>query len=302
MEKKSSHRFLKYGIIAPVTIWLLMFLVLPYVNLFIYSFWKNGPFDVVKEFTLENYIKFFAAGGGESGQYLILLDTLKTSLIVTVITVLISFPLAYFINFILKKVKYKQMLYMMAIIPLWVSYIMRAYAWKIILGTNGVLNSFLIWIGVADKPLDIFLYSNVSVILAMVHIYTPYVLMPIYTALEQIPRNLIEASNDLGCNGFRTLRKVVIPLALPGIITGATYSFALSMGDFLAPSLLGGSTTSTKIANIVQMQFGTSNNWPYGAAIGIIILIFVIVLLEITNRTEKHYSKLEENYNFSESQ
>lgn len=129
----------------------------------------------------------------------------------------------------------------------------------------------------------------------MVHIYTPYVLMPIYTSLEQIPRNLMEASKDLGCNGFKTLCKVVIPLSLPGIITGATYSFALSMGDFLAPSLLGGSTTSTKIANIVQMQFGTSNNWPYGAAIGIIILIFVIGLLELTNRTEKHYSKLEEN-------
>ena len=294
-KKKTKHKFLKYGSIAPVAIWLFMFLVLPYVNLFIYSFWKNGPFDVVKEFTLENYIKFFASQGGSKGQYTLLLDTLKTSLIVTVITVIISFPLAYFINFVVQKVKYKQMVYMMAIIPLWVSYIMRAYAWKIILGTNGVLNSFLMWLGITNKPLDVFLYSNISVILAMVHIYTPYVLMPIYTSLEQIPRNLMEASKDLGCNGFKTLCKVVIPLSLPGIITGATYSFALSMGDFLAPSLLGGSTTSTKIANIVQMQFGTSNNWPYGAAIGIIILIFVIGLLELTNRTEKHYSKLEEN-------
>ena len=295
MKSRASRKFVKYGIIAPVTIWLLLFLVFPYINLFLYSFWKNGAFNVVKEFTLENYIKFFAADGASSGQYMILLDTLKTSLIVTVITVIISFPLAYFINFVVKKVKHKQMVYMMAIIPLWVSYIMRAYAWKIILGTNGVLNSFLMWIGVTDKPLDIFLYSNVSVILAMVHIYTPYVLMPIYTALEQIPGNLIEASKDLGCNGFKTLCKVIIPLALPGIITGATYSFALSMGDFLAPSLLGGSTTSTKIANIVQMQFGTSNNWPYGAAIGIIIHIFVLVLLEVTNRMEKRYSKLEES-------
>ena len=295
MKKKAGCKFLKYGIIAPVTIWLFMFLVLPYVNLFLYSFWKNGAFHVVKEFTLENYIKFFASDGTSSGQYMILLDTLKTSLIVTIITVIISFPLAYFINFIVKKVKYKQMLYMMAIIPLWVSYIMRAYAWKIILGTNGILNSFLMWAGITDHPLDVFLYSNVSVILAMVHIYTPYVLMPIYTALEQIPRNLIEASKDLGCNGFKTLCKVIIPLSLPGIVTGAIYAFALSMGDFLAPSLLGGSTTSTKIANIVQMQFGTSNNWPYGAAIGIIILVFVIGLMEVTNHIEKHYSKLEEN-------
>ena len=295
MKKRVNKKFLKYGIIAPVTIWLVLFLVLPYFNLFLYSFWKNGPFDVIREFTLENYIKFFASDGGSGGQYTILLDTLKTSLIVTLITVVISFPLAYFINFIVQKAKHKQTIYMMAIIPLWVSYIMRAYAWKIILGTNGVLNSFLMWLGVTDHPLDVFLYSNVSVIIAMVHIYTPYVLMPIYTALEQIPRNLIEASKDLGCNGFRTLCKVIMPLALPGIITGATYSFALSMGDFLAPSLLGGSTTSTKIANIVQMQFGTSNNWPYGAAIGIIILLFVLVRLEITSHMEKRTSKLSEN-------
>lgn len=293
MKKKKRVHFLRYGILMPTVVWLLLFLIIPYVELFLYSFWKNGAFQVEKTFTMENYLTFFGANGGD-GQYTILLDTLKTSLIVTVLTILISFPLAYFINFIVKKAKTKKILYMMAIIPLWVSYIMRAYAWKIILGTNGVLNSFLMWLGVTDAPLDVFLYSNVSVIIAMVHIYTPYVLMPIYTSLEQIPGNLMEASRDLGCSGLRTLRKVVIPLSLPGIITGATYAFALSMGDFLAPSLLGGATTSTKIANIVQMQFGTSNNWPYGAAIGIVILIFVLVLLEVTDRLEKHYSRLEE--------
>ena len=286
---------MRYGVLAPVVIWLLVFLVLPYLNLFIYSFWKNGDFAVEKTFTLENYIRFFQVGSTSGGQVTILLDTLKTSLIVTVIAVLISFPLAYFIQFVVKKAKTRKIMYMMAIIPLWVSYIMRAYAWKIILGTNGILNSFLIWLGVTDEPLEIFLYSNVSVIIAMVHIYTPYVLMPIYTALEQIPVNLIEASRDLGCSGFRTLRKVIIPLSLPGIITGATYAFALSMGDFLAPSLLGGATTSTKIANIVQLQFGTSDNWPYGAAIGIIILVFVLLLLWVTDRLEKHYAKLEDS-------
>lgn len=292
--KTKRIRFLRYGILVPVVVWLLMFLVLPYANLFLYSFWTNGAFEVEKTFTLENYIRFFQVGSTSGGQVTILLDTLKTSLIVTVIAVLISFPLAYFIQFVVKKAKTKKIMYMMAIIPLWISYIMRAYAWKIILGTNGILNSFLIWLGVTDEPLEVLLYSNVSVIIAMVHIYTPYVLMPIYTALEQIPANLIEASRDLGCGGIRTLFKVTVPLSLPGIITGATYAFALSMGDFLAPSLLGGATTSTKIANIVQLQFGTSDNWPYGAAIGIVILIFVLVLLWVTDRLEKHYSKLEE--------
>lgn len=291
---KKMH-FLRYGILVPVVVWLLVFLILPYLNLFLYSFWTNGAFTVEKTFTLENYLRFFTGDASGNGQYTILLDTLRTSLIVTIITVLISFPLAYFIQFVVKKARNRKILYMMAIIPLWVSYIMRAYAWKIILGTNGVLNSFLMWLGIIDEPLSAFLYSNISVIIAMVHIYTPYVMMPIYTSLEQIPQNLIEASHDLGCGGFRTLWKVIIPLALPGVITGATYSFALSMGDFLAPSLLGGATTSTKIANIVQMQFGTSNNWPYGAAIGIIILLFVLLLLELTSQMERRCARLEDN-------
>jgi spermidine/putrescine transport system permease protein len=276
-------------LIAPAAIWLVLFLILPYINLFIYSFWKNDVFSVIHEFTPANYIKFFSESESGATPYLILLSTLKTALTVTVIAVIISFPLAYFIRFCVRK--HQQLLYMLVIIPLWVSYIMRAYSWKIILGTNGILNSFLMWTGVTSEPVDIFLYSDVSDIIAMTHIYTPFVLMPIYTALEQIPGTLLEASGDLGGSGLTTLRKIVIPLSMPGILTGATYAFALSMGDFLAPSLLGGATSSTKIANIVQMQFGTSNNWPYGAAIGIIILVFVILVVEaadfIGRRTAK---------------
>ena len=286
-----TRKLMKYGLVAPVLIWLLLFLVIPYVNLLMYSFWKNDVFNVIHTFTLENYIKFFTEGTGTNKPYMVLLDTLKISCIVTLFTILISFPLSYFINFKVKK--NKQTFYMLAIIPLWVSYIMRAYSWRIILGTNGILNSLLMWLGVTNHPMDIFLYNNLSVVIAMVHIYTPFVLMPMYTAMEQIPRNLIEASKDLGCNRIRTFLKVVLPLSLPGVITGGTYAFALSMGDFLAPSLLGGSTTSTKIANIAQLQFGTSNNWPYGAAIGVIIFLLILVVLLVTSRLEKHFSRLE---------
>lgn len=182
---------------------------------------------------------------------------------------------------------------MLAIIPLWVSYIMRAYSWRIILGTNGILNSFFMWMGLTKEPIDAFLYSDVSVIIAMVHIYTPFVLMPMYTAMEQIPRNLLEASKDLGCGRIRTFFKVLLPLTLPGVLTGGTYALALSMGDFLAPSLLGGASTSTKIANIAQLQFGTSNNWPYGAAIGVIIFVLILLIILVMGRLEKHFSKLE---------
>jgi len=280
-----NKKFAVYGVMLPAVIWLILFLILPYANLFIYSFWKNGAFSVVREFTLQNYVKFFTVSKTGGAPYLILLNTIVLSLWVTLFTFLISFPLAYYIRFYVKK--YKQQLYMLVIIPLWVSYVMRAYSWKIILGTNGILNSFLMATHIANSPVSFFLYSKVSVIIAMTHIYTPFVLMPIYTALEQLPETLIEASNDLGARPVRTFFKVIFPLSLPGVITGATYAFVLSMGDFLAPSLLGGPTSSTQIANIVQMQFGTSNNWPYGAAIGIIILFMVIGLLVVTELLQK---------------
>lgn len=278
-----------FPLLLPPAIWLFAFLFLPYVNLFTYSFWKPGPFiDVVKEFNLNNYLKFFTATTGGKAPYSVLIDTLQLALIVTIVTVLISFPLAYYINFKVRRLK--QTIYMLVIIPLWVSYIVRAYSWKIVLGTNGILNSALMFLGVTDKPLEIFLYSKLSVIIGMVHIYAPFVLMPIYTSLEQIPRNLMEASKDLGANRLRTFWHVVFPLSLPGVIAGATFAFVLSMGDFLAPSLLGGPNSSTMIANVVQQQFGTSNNWPYGSAIGIIILLLVIAILEITGRSEKKFS------------
>jgi spermidine/putrescine transport system permease protein len=290
-KKKRGLKFLLLVAFIPTIIWLFLFLVLPYLNLFAYSFWQAGPINVIKEFSTANYTKFFTATAGANAPYSILIDTILLASTVTVFTVLLSFPLAYYINF--RVTKYKHLIYMLVIIPLWISYIVRAYSWKIILGTNGILNSSLLYLNIIDKPLEFFLYSKVSVIIGMVHIYTPFVLMPIYTVLEQIPRNLVEASKDLGGNRFQTFLKIIFPLSLPGVIAGATFAFVLSMGDFLAPSLLGGPDSNTMIANLVQLQFGTSNNWPYGSAIGVIIFIFVLLVLDLTGRAEKKYSALE---------
>lgn len=290
-EVLKKRKMLLLPILLPPAIWLFTFLFLPYLNLFTYSFWKPGPFNVIKEFNFDNYTKFFTSTAGGSAPYSVLLDTIQLAGWVTFFTLVLSLPLAYYINF--KVTRYKQAIYMLVIIPLWVSYIVRAYSWKIVLGTNGVLNSALIWLGITDQPLEIFLYSQMSVIIGMVHIYTPFVLMPIYTALEQIPRNLIEASKDLGASRLQTFVRVIFPLSLPGVIAGGTFAFVLSMGDFLAPSLLGGPDSSTMISNIVQQQFGTSNNWPYGSAIGILILVLVLLVLEFTGRAEKRYAALD---------
>lgn len=290
-KKKKRLRLIVYIAFIPTIIWLFLFLILPYINLFIYSFWQAGPINVLKEFSTANYTKFFTATTGASAPFSILVDTLVLAGTVTFFTILLSYPLAYYIIF--RVTKYKQFIYMLVIIPLWISYIVRAYSWKIILGTNGILNSSLMYLHIIDKPLEFFLYSKVSVIIGMVHIYTPFVLMPIYTILEQIPKNLIEASKDLGGNRFVTFFKIIFPLSLPGVFAGATFAFVLSMGDFLAPSLLGGPDSNTMIANLVQLQFGTSNNWPYGSAIGVIIFILVLIILDLTGRAEKKYSAID---------
>jgi spermidine/putrescine transport system permease protein len=204
--------------------------------------------------------------------------------------VLLSLPLAYAIAF--KVRRYKRLVYTLIIIPLWVSYVVRAYAWRLILGREGLLNGLLLHAGLADGPIEAFLYSDVAVVIGMVHIFTPFVLMPLYTSFEQIPRQLIEASQDLGAGRFTTFVRVVLPLSLPGLIAGATFAFVLALGDFLSPLLLGG-TDSLLIANVVQNLFGTSNDRPLGSAVGIVMLVVVLALLELTGRAERRFSSLE---------
>lgn len=274
-------------LIFPLVLWLTVFLILPYVRVFLQSFYTSDEFGIIKtEFTLENYIKLFT----QPLYYGTLFDTFILALNVTAACLLLSIPLAYYIAF--KATRNKTILYSLIILPLWVSYIVRAYSWKIILGTEGVLNSFLQYTGITDAPIEALLYSDVAVVIGMVHIYMPFVLMPIYTAFEQIPRSLVEASKDLGANRFTTFFKIVFPLSLPGIIAGGTFAFVLSLGDFLAPMLLGGPDTLF-ISNIFQNMFGTSNDKPLGSAIGIILLIIVLAVLELSGRAEKKYSSLQ---------
>jgi spermidine/putrescine transport system permease protein len=274
-------------LIAPLAIWMIAFLILPYTRVFIQSFYTTDDFGLLKaDLNLDSYKRFFA---GEL-YYKTLMKTFALSSVVTFFSLLLSIPLAYYIAF--KAQRNKTLLYTLIILPLWVSYIVRAYAWKIILGETGVLNSFLMYVGITNEPISALLYSDIAVVIGMTHIYTPFVLMPIYTAFEQIPKSLVEASKDLGAGRFTTFRKVVLPLSLPGIIAGGTFAFVLSLGDFLAPSLLGGPNTLF-IANIFQNMFGTSNDKPLGSAIGIILLLIVIVVLELSSRAEKKYSSLD---------
>jgi len=200
---------------------------------------------------------------------------------------LLGYPLAYFLSF--RATKRKDLLYQLVIIPLWVSYLVRGYAWKTILGSDGVLNGFLQYLHLTNHPVEFFLYSPFAVILTLTHIYTPFTFLPIYASLEHIPRNLIEASQDLGASPARTFWRVILPLSLPGVLAGATFAFVLTLGDFLAPLLVGG-PSGIMISNIVVSLFGAAYNWPLGAAISLCMLILVVTLLFLVERLEKKLS------------
>ena len=276
-------RAYKWIVSAPPLLWVGIFLLLPYVLMFAHSFWLVRDGTLVHEWNLQNYAKLF-----QNPLYLeVLFRTMRIAAGVTLLALLLGYPLAYYMSF--HTGVRKDLLYQLVIVPLWVSYLVRGYAWKTILGSEGVLNGFLQYIHVTKEPVSFFLYSPFAVVLMLTHIYTPFVFLPLYASLEHIPRNLVEASHDLGANSRATFLRVILPLSLPGLLAGATFAFVLTLGDFLAPLLVGG-PSSIMIANIVQSLFGTAYDWPLGAAISVCILLLTFSLLFFTERLEKRWS------------
>jgi len=269
---------------VPPLMWVAVFLLLPYALLFCYSFWSVSPAQViVHSWTLANYQELW--------QKDVYLQTLFRSMWIAarvmIFSLLLGYPLAYYLSF--HAGKRKDLLYQMVIIPLWVSYLVRAYAWKTILGSDGVLNTLLQYVHITKQPLEFLLYSPFAVVLTLTHIYTPFTLLPIFASLEHIPRNLVEASHDLGASPLQTFWRVILPLSIPGVLAGATFAFVLSLGDFLAPLLLGG-PSGIMISNIVVSLFGAAYNWPLGAAISFCMLGLVLALLFLSENLEKKWS------------
>jgi len=268
---------------APPLLWVGLFLLLPYALMFAHSFWLVRDGLLVHQWNLQNYTNLF-----HNPVYLeVLFRTMRIAASVTLLSLLLGYPLAYFMSF--HAGVRKDLLYQLVIVPLWVSYLIRGYAWKTILGSEGVLNAFLQYLHITKEPVSFFLYSPFAVILMLTHIYTPFVFLPLYASLEHIPRILVEASHDLGASPRATFFRVILPLSLPGLLAGATFAFALTLGDFLGPILVGG-PSSIMIANVVQSLFGTAYDWPLGAAISVCILFLIISLLFMTECLEKRWS------------
>jgi len=184
--------------------------------------------------------------------------------------------MAYFLAF--RVTKYKVLWLMLITLPFWTSYLLRVFAWKVILGYNGVLNSGLISLGIISEPLDFLLYNPSSVIITLVHAWLAFAILPIYVSLEKIDRSLLEAATDLGDSGFERFLRVTLPLSLPGVVSAALLVFIPTVGDYITPAQVGGSS-GIMIGTLIQSQFGKANNWPLGSALSIVMMLTVTALV-----------------------
>ena len=200
------------------------------------------------------------------GYRVLFLRSIGISSLVTLVTVALAYPMAYFVAFRVTRAKFIWLL--LLTIPFWTSYLLRVFAWKVILGYNGVINSGLISLGLISQPLEFLLYNPTAVVVTLAHAYAAFAILPIYVSLEKIDRSLLEAAADLGDGPLRRFLRITLPLSLPGVIGAAVLIFVPTTGDYVTPTLVGG-TDGVMIANIIQVQFGRVNNWPLGAALAI---------------------------------
>ncbi len=257
-----------YSLLFPTLTIILLGLFFPLLILFTLSFWKQEYVEVIRTFTLTNYADFFR----KKIYYLILYRSIRISTFVTFVTVVLAYPLAYYIAFHVQKNKIRWLI--LVTIPFWTSYLLRVFSWKVILGYNGVINSSLSSLGLIAEPLQFLLYNPTAVIITLAHAWAAVAILPIYVSLEKINRSLIEASRDLGENSVMTFLRVTLPLSMPGVVAACLLVFIPTVGDYVTPALVGG-PRGLMIGNIIQSMFGKALNWPLGAALSIISMLTV---------------------------
>lgn len=260
----------------------IMFIALaaPLILLTLYSFWTQEGFTVNTSFTLSRYLDIFVNETSENRLFWTLFQrSVSISGVVTLVTVLLAYPIAYYVAFHVTKHKFIWLI--LLTIPFWTSYLLRVFAWKIILGYQGVINSGLMSLGVIDAPLEFLLYNPTSIVITLAHAWAAFAILPIYVSLEKIDRTLLEAAADLGDGPWRRFWRITFPLSMPGVISAAVLIFVPTTGDYVTPELVGG-TQGKMLANLIQVQFGKSNDWPLGAALALSSLAFVGLIVVFT--------------------
>jgi spermidine/putrescine transport system permease protein len=264
-----------YALLSPVMVVMVVALAAPMTLLALYSFWTQSGLAVDTHFTLDRYIDSFSRETYRALFY----RSLAISGIVTVVTVVLAYPMAYFVAFRVERTKFLWLI--LLTIPFWTSYLLRVFAWKIILGYNGVINSGLMDLGLIKQPLEFLLYNPFAVVVTLAHAWAAFAILPIYVSLEKIDRSLLDAASDLGDGPIRRFLRVTLPLSLPGVIGAAVLIFVPTTGDYVTPTLVGGSG-GVMIANIVEVQFDRIGDWPLGAALAIASMAAVGIITLLT--------------------
>jgi spermidine/putrescine transport system permease protein len=260
------------AMISPTAVYAILLLAAPLALIFIYSFLTDGYLEIIRTFTFANYIEAWT----NELYRVVMLRSLFVSLTVTAVTVLLAFPVAYFVSFHVDPSRKSLWLFLITI-PFWTSYLIRVFLWKVILGYNGVVNSGLMGLGIISEPLQWINYNVGAVVVTLAHAYAPFAILPIFVALEKIDRSLLEAGQDLGESRFMTFLRVTLPLAMPGVIASVLIVFIPTIGDFVTPQLVGG-PEGRMVANLIQLQYLKLDNYPLGSAIAVSAMMIVTVV------------------------
>ena len=273
------HPWLKaLGLLSPPLAAFVLFYVSALVVLFISAFWNVNEFtgELVHHWTFGNFQTLWRGHAYHS----IALRTIGIAAGVTLTDAVIAFPFAYFMARVAGP-RLRGVLFVLILLPLWSSYLVRVYAWRLILDHDGLLNWSLQKVGLPRANLA---YTNTAMWIVFSYVWLPFMIVPVYAALERIPHSYIEASRDLGAKGWRTLRSVILPLALPGVVAGSIFTFSLTLGDYITPTLIGGAS-SDFIGNVVYSSVGVSNNVPFAAAFAVVPLAVMGIYLVLAKRT-----------------
>jgi len=260
------------GLLAPPVLGFLLIYVAALVALFVYAFWTVDPFTslTIHSWTLDNFRELWHG----STYHTVAFRTVSIAAAVTVTDALIAFPFAYFMAR-LAGPRTRALLFILVLLPLWASYLARVYAWRLILNSDGLLNWSLHKVGLPSAGIA---YTNTAMWIVFSYIWLPFMILPVYAALERIPHSYIEASRDLGARGGRTFRSVILPLALPGVVAGSIFTFSLTLGDYITPVLVGGAS-SQFIGNVVYDSVNQASNLPFGAAFAVVPVVVMGIYL-----------------------
>lgn len=277
------HRMARNAVIgwlqaAPLALILLAFLVLPIAMIVTVSFWRATEFSIIPAFEFDNYEFLF----GSPVTYKVFFNTLKYAAITWAFTLVIGFTVAYFLAFHVRSLTWQVALFLLCTIPFWTSNIIRMISWIPFLGRNGIANSALISAGLVDEPVEWLLFSDFAVILAFVHLYTLFMVVPIFNTMMRIDRSLIEAARDAGASGAQILWNVIIPLTKPGIMIGTIFVVTLVMGDFITVRFMSGSQ-SANVGRLISNDIALLQ-YPSAAATAVVLLVTVLIVIGILLR------------------